>query len=170
MIRLMAWCVLAAGAPLFADGGAVVLHKESAPFVVTIFASPAPARAGIVDLSFLVQSSGTLAAALDADVELELSNSRSQVRVRATHEQARNKLFYSASVNLGEPGEWRYRASIRTARVATPVLIEDQIAIGSAQPKLASYGLYLALPFLWLALFALHQLLRWGKSATYPIG
>ena len=51
---------LAATALLFADGGIVLLHRNAPPYVVTVFASPNPPRAGMIDMSVLVRSGDTL--------------------------------------------------------------------------------------------------------------
>ena len=56
MPRLFACLFLVTSARLQADGGTVLLHKESPPFVVTVFASPNPPRAGACDISVLVQA------------------------------------------------------------------------------------------------------------------
>jgi hypothetical protein len=164
MPRLPGWLVLATATRLLADGGMVLLHQESAPFVVTVFGSPAPLRAGAVDLSVLLQSSETMEPILDGDVDFILTNGDSDIRVRATRAQAQNKLLYAASVHLDHAGEWNYRISVGGAQHASaPVVIPGVIIVDAEQPKPAAYGTYLALPFVWLAIFALHQWLRSRK-------
>ncbi len=168
MPRLLAWFLLATSAPLLADGGMLLLHKESSPFVITVFASPTPPRAGVIDLTVLVQASETLQPVLDADVHLEFTKSGSQIQVRATRDHTtQNKLLYAASVHLDNPGEWLYTVSVRAIRsAAAPVAISGAIAVAAEQPKLAAYWSYLALPFLGLAIFALHQRLRAGANSS----
>lgn len=155
-----AWVLLATATRLFADGGMVLLHQESAPFVVTLFGSPAPLRAGAVDLTVLLQSSETMEPVLDRDVDFILTNGDSDIGVRATRAQAQNKLLYAASVRLAA-GQWSYRIWVGGAHEpSAPVVIPGVMVVDAAQPKLAAYGTYLALPFVCLAIFALHQWLR----------
>jgi len=165
MMRCLAWLLLVASAPLLADGGAILLHKQSPPFVVTVFASPAPPRVGAIDLSVLVQSSETLEPALDADVRFEFAGPGSQVQVQATRSQSGNKLLYTASVYLNDPGQWRYSVSIHEPKSA-PIAVSGAITVAAEQPKLAAYWGYLMLPFLGLAILALHQWLRLRKLAA----
>jgi hypothetical protein len=134
---------------LFADGGMVLQHVEKGPFAITIFATPAP-----IDLSVLVQDSKTLEPVLDADVIFTLTKGDSRIGVRATHDQAQNKLLYAVPVRLSDPGEWHYTVSIRNVAVA------GILDVPAEQPKLAAYWLYLALPFPVMAIFALHQWLQ----------
>jgi len=164
MRRLPGWLLLAASARLLADGGLVLLHQQSPPFVITVFESPTPPRSGPIDLSVLVQASETLEPVLDADVQIELTRDGSQIQARATHDQTQNKLLYAASVDLDDPGAWRYTVSVQAAdRALKPIAVSGDLAVAPEQPKLAAYGSYLALPFFCLAIFALHQWLRWRQ-------
>jgi len=165
MMRRLAWLLLMASAPLLADGGAILLHKQSPPFVVTVFASPTPPRVGPIDLSVLVQSSETLEPALDADVRFEFAGPDSHLQVQATRSQSGNKLLYTASVYLNDPGNWRYSLSIHAPKSA-PIAVSGAITVAAEQPKLAAYWGYLMLPFLGLAVLALHQWLRLRKLAA----
>jgi len=162
MRRHVALLLLAASAPLFADGGAVLLHQQTGPYVVTFFASPTPPRAGMVDLSVLVQSAATLDPVLDSDVHISLAKSGPPVDIHATRSQANNKLLYAASAPLRDPGLWRYSVTI-SRQAADPIVISGSLTVNPEQPKLAAYAAYLALPFLALAILALHQWLRFRK-------
>jgi len=157
----LAWLLLVTSTYLNADGGMVLLHKEAAPFVNTVFASPSPPHASTVDMSVLVESSETLEAILDADVQFEFTKSGSQVRVRATRDQSQNKLLYAASVRLEDPGDWSYTVAVRVS--SAPIKVTGTMEVAAEQPKLEAYWSYLALPFLCLAIFALHQWLRGRK-------
>lgn len=150
MIRAFVLLFAATGL-LLADGGIVLLHQEAGPFVVTVFAAPNPPRAGMIDMSVLIQASETLDPVLDTDVEITLTNGTSQLHARATHEQAQNKMLYAASVPLDQAGDWHYTVAIHGTSVT------GVIAIAPAMPQLAAYAGYLALPFVCLAVLALHQ-------------
>jgi hypothetical protein len=136
---------------LFADGGAIQSRQEAGPFVVTVFAAPA-------ELSVLVQNRETLDPDLDATVTIRLQHGDSDVTVRATREQAHNKLLRAAVVNLDEPGEWRYTVTV--SRPGAQATVTGTMNVAPAEPKLASYWSYLAFPPLCIALFAIHQRLR----------
>lgn len=141
---------------LLADGGAVLLHQEAPPYVVTVFASPAPPQAGRIDVSVLLQSAETLEAVLDAPVTFEFVHGDARVQAVATHGAAQNKMLYAASVALEEPGEWRYSVRAGTAGLQ----VQGVLAVGAKSTKLETYWFYLALPFVFLAVFALHQYLK----------
>jgi hypothetical protein len=165
MPKTLGWLIVLLSTPLFADGGAVLLQRQSGPFTVTVFASPTPLRAGPIDLSVFVQSSDTIDPMLDADVSIEFTGPGTPIRVRATRGNASNKLLYAASVDLKTPGDWEYSVSIHTPRTPSkPMVVSGAITLLAGQPKLTTYWSYLALPFLCLAMLALHQWLRFGAS------
>jgi hypothetical protein len=153
---------------LLADGGSVLLYRESPPFIVTVFASPTPARAGVIDLSVLLQATDTLDPVLDADVRFLLSNGADRIQARASHREAQNKMLYAASVLLDHPGRWQYTVSIAPARGSLPPAIATgTIAVAEGEPKLEAYRIYVAFPFACLAVYAVHQRLRWaGRKAS----
>ena len=151
--------LLAIASVALGDGGMVLLHREAAPFVVTVFASPTPPRAGMIDLSVLLQTNETLDPVLDADVQFALENGESKIQAQATHDQAQNKMLYAASVRLDHSGEWRYSVIVRNA-----IAVDGVIAVSPEEPRLAAYAGYLALPFVCLAIFALHQRLSLRKK------
>ncbi len=158
--------LLLASSRLFADGGAILLHQQTSAYVVTLFASPTPPRAGMVDFSVFVQSVATLEPVLDADVRIELTKTDPPLRIHATRDQAGNRLLYAASVSIKDPGLWRYSVSIATSgERSDPVIVSGSLAVNPERPKLAAYAVYLALPFVALAILSVHQWLRFRKSA-----
>jgi hypothetical protein len=160
----IATLLLATASMLPADGGVVLMHREIGPFLITVFGSPSPPRAGTIDLSVLLQTDDAPDPVLDADVQFTLTNGRSQLQARAAPDGTQNKMLYAASVRLDEPGEWHYTVSVRPARnMSAPVLVAGVIAVAPGEPKAAAYAGYLALPFICLAIFALHQWLRYSK-------
>src|SRR5579871_4724750 len=140
--------LLATAASALADGGAVVLHKRTQALTVTAFASPAPPRAGPLDISVLVQSSDTLEPVLDAQVWLRFANGSQTKEVQATRTQAKNKLLYAASAQLADPGDWQLSVETRTRAGATPVTVSGSLTVAPEQRKLGAYSGYIALPFL----------------------
>jgi len=167
MAKVTGWVFLAMAAPLFADGGAVLLHEQHPPFVITVFGSPVPLRAGNVDLSVFVQSSETLEPVLDAEVLIRLRSSRSEVKVRATRARSNNHLMYAASAHLDDPGKWDYSVTVKTGSQA--VDLTGSFDVSPEPPKLDGYWPYLLLPFCALGVFALHQRLSLRRLAKAPI-
>ncbi len=153
---------------LSSDGGAVILHRENGPFAITVFASPTPARAGIIDLSVLLQSSDSRQSILDGTVEVEFSQGGQIVRAAATHSQAQNKLLYAVPIRLNKPGEWNYKMTIRKSTQTTEVA--DVIRLASEPTRFAEHAGLLAFPFVCLAVLALHQWLSVRKLMPYQVG
>jgi hypothetical protein len=168
MTRGLAMVALfALAAPVFADGGAVVLRKQAGALTLTVFASPAPLRAGPVDISVLVQSSETLDPVLDAEVRLRFVKNGSEVRAKAIRNQSGNRLLYAATVHLNQPGDWQLSAIVRAGDAgSSPVTAGGTIPLAPEQPKLAEYSEYIACPFSLLMILALHQWLRLRSTPT----
>ena len=157
LVLIAAWT-----SQLRADGGAILQHAEKGPFAITVFVSPTPPHAGAIDLSVLVQSGQALAPVLDANVVLTLTKGDSRIETRATRDQAQNKLLYASTIPLNEQGAWHYKVAVNDVEVS------GLIDIAPAQPKLAAYWIYLALPFVVIALFALQQQLKRSRKNLLP--
>src|SRR6185369_1449073 len=88
-----------------ADGGVVQFKKSAGPFVITVFTTPSPLRAGPVDISLLIQSRENQQPALDCQALVQLRKEGAMnIRSEATHEAAQNKLLYAAQAHIPEPG------------------------------------------------------------------
>jgi len=158
IVLLSGACVLWTKGAL-ADGGTVQFTQTTGPFAVTVFATPSPPRAGPVDISLMIQQSNNQKPLLDCDVEIELSKEgESSIRSKATHEAAQNKLFYAAQVRVPEPGVWEVEAAIRrgedSAKVSGPIML------AASSPVLLSYWRSVAIPPVFISLFALNQWLK----------
>jgi hypothetical protein len=145
-----------ASIPLFADGGAVQLQRQSGTFLITVFASPVPARVGPVDISVLVQERVSLRPVLDATVSVQIDD---QV-IPATHAQAQNKLLYATTITANRQGPLNYRVSVLNNLLAGTLIVD------APAPKLQAYWSYLALPPFAIGLFTLHQLLQRQKGRS----
>jgi hypothetical protein len=141
---------------LFADGGAVQLQRQAGPFLITVFASPVPARVGPVDLSVLVQDRVSLRPVLDTSVSVQVDDRE----IPATHAQAQNKLLYAAAITANSQGPLNYKVSVLNNSLAGTLTIEP------SAPKLQAYWTYLALPPFAICLFTLHQLLKRQKGRS----
>jgi hypothetical protein len=167
-----------------ADGGIVQLRETRGPFSVTLFVSPEAVSGGLTDVSVLVQSPKDGAVVLDVDVTLSLippqgvalnesdpfcgpygsvtyqsadGTPRSLI-VRATREQASNKLLYAALLNLDAPGNWPMQVIV--SRGSDSARFDCLIPVAAISPKVSGLWPCLAFPPIVIALFALNQMLR----------
>jgi hypothetical protein len=142
-----------------ADGGLMQLHQTAGPFVVTIFATPSPPRVGPVEISVLAQDRENGQAALDVEAFVRLRSAGGTIVLgRATREASRNKLLYSASMNLAEAGRWELEVTIKQGKSAASVL--GQLSVVAPRPLLLSYWRSLSLPWVVISLFAMNQWLK----------
>lgn len=137
----------------YADGGRVVLREQAGSFVVTVFAAPA-------DVSVMVQDRTSQQPVLDAGVTLRIGDSE----VRATHEQAQNKLLYAAAIGSGESGKQALVVEVR--RGTERAEVSGTIEIARPAPMLAANWEYLMLPGVLIALFAIRERLIRRRTAA----
>lgn len=142
-----------------ADGGAVQFEKTAGPFVITVFTTPSPLRAGPVDLSLMVQSRENQQPVLDCQALVQLHKEGAMsIRYEATHEAAQNKLLYAAPVDVPEPGLWELEVAIEHGDDS--INVAGEITVAPANPVLLVYWRSLALPPLFISLFAVNQWLK----------
>jgi hypothetical protein len=144
-----------------ADGGAVCLHEASGQFLVTVFVSPYPLRAGPADISVLVQDQQTGGVVLDPTIELAihpLSAKGSQLLAQARHELATNRLLQAARLDLPDPGWWVLNVSVSRGREEAVLSTTLQVAPGKNRVAVV-WPLLLFPPFA-IGLFAIHQVLK----------
>jgi hypothetical protein len=147
-----------------ADGGGVTLHQAAGPFVVTVFTAPGTPRAGPVEVSVLAQDRMDGQATLDIEVFVRLRSAGGTVVMgRATREMSRNKLLYSALVNLLEAGLWELEVIIKRGMSEAGVF--GQLYVAAPRPFLLSYWRSLSLPWVVVILFAMNQWLK-GRVAS----
>ena len=150
---------------LLADGGAVLVREQSGSFIVTVFASPVPLRAGPVDVSVMIQDASTGQPVLDADVRLEFDHAAGRpVAAQATHDQAQNKLLYAARLNLPDSGKWAIAVTV--SRSNTPATIRGTLDVAPAQSAAGAYWRYIAFPPVMIALFTLREWLIRRKQIS----
>lgn len=147
---------------LKADSGVMQFRKEAGPFLVTLFSSPSPLRAGPADLSVLVESAQTRTPILDAAVSLHLrSESGREADAGATHEQATNKLLYAALPTIPGPGTWEVQVMV--SRQTTLAKAVGSIQVLPAPPAIVHYWPYFAIVPCLIGLFILNQYLKARK-------
>ena len=142
-----------------ADGGAVQFARLAGPFAITVFTTPSPLRAGPVDISLMIQSRDSQQPVLDCRALVQLRKEGAiSIRSEATHEAAQNKLLYAAQVNIPESGTWELEVTIEHGDDSINVV--GEIVAASSMPVLLVYWRSLALPPLFISLFALNQWLK----------
>jgi hypothetical protein len=184
-MRFYSWIVtvsLTMSAPRLAkgDGGIIRLREAQGPFSVTVFSSPESASGGLADVSALIQERETGKVVLDADVSFTLSppdgsapsqsdefcgSSKALTRlpdemnnhstVRATREQASNKLLYAAPLELNAPGDWKLHVVV--SRGTDTARFDCRLPVTLSSGKLTELWPYLSLPPLVVIAFALNQ-------------
>ncbi|MFZ0589299.1 MAG: hypothetical protein WAM39_02335 [Bryobacteraceae bacterium] len=148
----------------FADGGNVQMRKEAGGLIITVFTSPAPLAAGQVDLSVLVQNRDGLEPVLDADpsVLLRRDASSTEIRARATREQAQNKLLYAAPLTLTQSGRWHVSVTARHKGSRAEIAGEIEVPPGRMMARF--YLGYIAFPPLVITVFLTREWLIRRKA------
>jgi hypothetical protein len=142
-----------------ADGGAVQFEKSAGRFVVTVFTTPSPLRTGPVDISLMIRSRDNQQTVLDCQAIVQLcKEGATSIRSKATHEAAQNKLLYAAQVNVPVPGLWELEVAIEHGDDS--INVAGEITVAPANPVLLVYWRSLALPPLFISLFAVNQWLK----------
>jgi hypothetical protein len=151
---------------LRADGGTVRLSEQRGGYRITVFTSPTPLRAGLVDLSVLVQDAVTGEVASEVQVGIHVvpvGSSGVAFHGPATHEAATNKLYYAATFTLPEPGRYAVEVSVGGVRGTAQARIELEAA--EPLPSWLALWPWVGWPVLAILLFSLHQLLVRKRSA-----
>ncbi len=147
------------------DGGTVRLSEQQGVYKITVFTSPAPFRAGPVDISVFVQ---------DAESGEPVNDVRIVVRVApvdrleeaqtesATSAAATNKLFRSALFDLPTSGRWSVDIAIEGPK--GPAQARFEIEAGEPMPHWLAIWPWIGWPAIAIALFGIHQYLVYRRS------
>jgi hypothetical protein len=112
----------------------------------------------------MIQSSDNQQPLLDCVAELQLrKEGEVTINSEATHGAAQNKLFYGAQVRIPESGVWDLEAIIR--RGDDSAKVSGSITLAPSDPVLLAYWRSLAIPPLFISLFALNQWLKRRRAA-----
>jgi hypothetical protein len=157
------WALCCGSVLLLADGGTLQFRKQAGPFIVTVFSSPVPLRAGAADISVMVQDAHDNSPVLDASVSIQLSQAQEpKIDAKATRSQATNKLLYASSVEFPRPGRWLLRIGV--FREGASGEASGEISVLPEQVPLIAYWVYFAIVPLGVVLFALNQWLKKKRS------
>jgi hypothetical protein len=146
----------------WADGGTVLFHKPAGAFDITVFSKSEALRAGVNDLSVLVQR-GDHATVMNATVLLHLDLTQGsgdilRLTAIATHAKATNKTLYAAPVNIPATGRWRLTADVASDGTTGNAAAEVQVL--APLPPVVNYWPYIAMvPALGVA-FLINRKLR----------
>jgi hypothetical protein len=138
------------------DGGVVRASEMAGPYRVTVFTSPTPLRAGVVDISVLVQdSAGNTVPETSVRMHvMPAGQPGSETTHNATREAATNKLYQAAAAEL-TPGPWQVQVEVRGEQGSGTVRFEMEV--GDAPPAWREMAFWIALPLLPVLLFLLVQ-------------
>lgn len=143
-----------------ADGGQVIAQQTSGPYLVTVFAAPVPPRAGVLDVTVLIQLIESGEPVLDAKVGIALSQAGAEpVRGEAIRGRGQNQLLYGALLLVPRAGEWSLAVEIEHDQAGSAKL-ESTLPVAPARPWILAYWRSFLLPPLAVALFLLNQYLK----------
>jgi 5-hydroxyisourate hydrolase-like protein (transthyretin family) len=150
-----------------ADGGTVRYSERRGDRSVTVFTSPTPLRAGLVDVSVLVldANSGTPQVGVPVLVEAASADSQRQITRTATNEAATNKMMRAAEIDLAA-GKWHIAVFVDDPAKRAPISFDVDVAEPMA-PWLDT-GLWIAWPFAAIGLFAVHRILVHRRRDARP--
>ena len=107
-------------APAFGDGGTMRISEKKGGFQITVFTSPAPFRAGPVDISVLVQDALTGDLVPETRVTVRMAKpGQLALEYPATRAAATNKLLHAAQFELPDPGRWQLEVQVEAAHRLT---------------------------------------------------
>lgn len=157
---------------IFADGGTVQFSKKAGPLRITVFTTSAIIRAGVEDVSVLVQHHSTYQPLLNAKVWLSLQRLKQQsaeekkmwvppccrmktnldTQQEATHTMATNKLLYATPITLPSAGKWEMRVKILYADTLT--LVSGVVCVEPPTSPLIDYWPLLLFPIILVISYA----------------
>jgi hypothetical protein len=141
-----------------ADGGIVQMQRSSGPFVITVFTAPVPLSAGPADISILIQDSNNHSI-LDAQVSVFIHREGVEaIKADARRDQSKNRLLYSALLNLPEAGRWEIEVAV--VRNSEETRVSGVMMVAPPRSFLLTYWWTLALPPVVIGLFVINQWLK----------
>jgi hypothetical protein len=138
----------------YGDGGTILLHQDSGPFIVTLFAAEQPLRVGPADLSVMVQDKATGDILLDPVIEVTMPSQT--VRLQSAH--SGNRLLQAGTVNFSHPGRWPLQVEVRRGKDVARLSTELTVEADHSRSLLVWF--YVLLPAVIIVLFLLNQTLK----------
>jgi hypothetical protein len=141
-----------------ADGGTIRLSERHGPYQITVFSSPTPLRAGLVDVSVLVTDSTRGQSMQDAEVTVRavhLDSRGESLVVLATSEAATNKLLQAAVFELPAAGAWKIEVEVQSKLGQAQVHFDVEVA--EPPPRWLSLWPWIIWPAIVVVFFGVHQ-------------
>jgi hypothetical protein len=168
-MRIFLLLLIGLTARCWADGGVILSRQKIDNLDLTVFAAPAPLRAGPVDISVLVQEAGKPDPVLDAQVEVVWTANPDAPtewmpaccsmgtgnRMNATLSNSQNKTLYSAMVPIKSAGISHLSVHVKRGDVSAPLSCE--INVLPPRPPVLAYWPFLAFPPVLIVGFTIHQ-------------
>ncbi|HEV8060060.1 MAG TPA: hypothetical protein VGP68_09315 [Gemmataceae bacterium] len=148
-----------------ADGGTVRLSEAVGSYRVSLFTSPVPFRAGLVDISVMVQDAANSRPIPEARITLKmwpLERPSEAIIQKASATAATNKLLEAAVFELPEPGWWELHVTIEGPLGHAEA--HCQVEAAEPWPPWLTLFPWIAWPVLPIALFGIHLILARRRS------
>ncbi len=149
--------IIALPGTAWADGGTLRLSQRSGDYQISVFTSPAVLRAGVVDISVLMQDSATGAVRNDVPISIELipaDQPALKLEQPATTSAATNKMFRAAQFDVPRPGSWEARVCIGERQ---PAHVSFKFDVAPPPPAWLQLAPWVGWPLVLVALFIWHQ-------------
>ena len=161
VLRMAAMIFFAVSSPvLHADGGVTLGQMDREGLRLTVFAAPVPVRAGLVDVSFLVQEIPSNLPVGDAEISCSVrklsppspdpvrlptwcSTFPPGTRIPATPGHSGNRLLRGAFVPVPEPGRWEL--TVQVARDGNEFSTTFPFDVRPPRPPLSTWWPFIAL-------------------------
>ena len=153
-----------APAAIKADGGTVRCSERRGDRLVTVFTSPTPLIAGLVDVSVLLldANTGTPLTGVPVTVDVASGDSpRRRITREATNETATNKMMRAAEFELPS-GKWRLEVFVDDSAKRSPIGFD--VDVGEPIAPWVETGFWIGWPFAAVGLFVVHQILARRRS------
>jgi hypothetical protein len=141
------------------DGGTMLLHQDSGPFTVTVFAAPQPLHVGMADISVMVQDRTNGEVLLDPVIDVALNQ---EAPVRLLRAQTGNRLLQAAQVRFPRAGQWTLGITVQRGRDVAR--FRTTCSVEADHSRVVLLWFYLLLPVAVIVLFAVHQVLQARQS------
>jgi len=145
-------------APARGDGGVVRVSAKKGAYLITVFTSPTPLRAGPVDISVLVQDAVTGEPLPEARVLVRLTQpGQPELEYPATTEAATNKLLQAAQFELTASGNWDLEVQVEGSHGSA--MLGCALEAAEPLPRWVELWPWICWPALAVAIFGIHRLL-----------
>lgn len=165
-VRLtLGWLLISAcGEAGYGDGGRLCVSRSDGNYRLSVFSTPTPFRAGLVDISVLVQDNitGVILPETSVTVRLRLQNQPGEpIYIMATEGAATNKLLKAAVFDLPSPGRWEVEIMIKGELGSGRVYCE--LVAGQREMSWPAVWPWFSWPIPVILLFSIHE---WLVSRT----